>query len=313
MPLETATTIDGLNTSNPAHSDGLAQADSHLRLLKSTLKTTFPNINSPVASTAAQIDAAAGLGTNGAPVLADGGVSFKTNTGSGITDVSDTEMDFKVGGSAVAKLKSDLSMEVTGALKGASVNSVGAFTGGTGQLTPTGATLLWWTDTLPSGFAWCNGALLNRTTYAALFTLFGTSFGAGDSVTTFGIPDLRETVPIGKSTMGGVAARGLISHLTLTTLNSVVGEGTHTLTEAELPAISRATDAQGGHSHTFGYELPAAREAGGNGSVMSINTTGSYTVTTSAVAAHTHTLSFGSGQAHNVVQKSTVCNWIIKT
>lgn len=41
MPLETATYVSDLNSSNPAHSDGLNQADAHMRLTKSALKATF--------------------------------------------------------------------------------------------------------------------------------------------------------------------------------------------------------------------------------------------------------------------------------
>lgn len=41
MPLETASTVSDLNVSNPAHSDGLNQADAHMRLIKATLKATF--------------------------------------------------------------------------------------------------------------------------------------------------------------------------------------------------------------------------------------------------------------------------------
>lgn len=44
MALETATYIDGLVATNPAGGDAIAQADDHLRLIKSTLKATFPNV-----------------------------------------------------------------------------------------------------------------------------------------------------------------------------------------------------------------------------------------------------------------------------
>lgn len=44
MALETASFIDGLNTSNPVATDGLAQADDHIRLIKSAVKSTFPNV-----------------------------------------------------------------------------------------------------------------------------------------------------------------------------------------------------------------------------------------------------------------------------
>lgn len=46
-------------------------------------------------------------------------------------------------------------------------------------------------DTPPEGWLVCDGRAVSRTTYSALFQVLGTSFGAGDGVTTFQIPDLR--------------------------------------------------------------------------------------------------------------------------
>lgn len=46
-------------------------------------------------------------------------------------------------------------------------------------------------STAPSGFLKANGATISRTTYAALFTAIGTTFGSGDGSTTFVLPDLR--------------------------------------------------------------------------------------------------------------------------
>lgn len=56
MPLETATYINQLDSSNPASTDQLAQADEHLRLLKSVLKSTFPNLTGPVTATQATLN-----------------------------------------------------------------------------------------------------------------------------------------------------------------------------------------------------------------------------------------------------------------
>jgi hypothetical protein len=58
MPLETASFISDLVPANPVHTDGLSQADSHLRLLKSTLQATFPHFDAALASSPAQIDGA---------------------------------------------------------------------------------------------------------------------------------------------------------------------------------------------------------------------------------------------------------------
>ena len=43
----------------------------------------------------------------------------------------------------------------------------------------------------PAGWIKADGALVSRATYAALFAAIGDAFGAGDGVTTFGLPDLR--------------------------------------------------------------------------------------------------------------------------
>lgn len=43
----------------------------------------------------------------------------------------------------------------------------------------------------PSGWLKANGAAVSRTTYAALFSAIGVTFGAGDGSTTFNLPDLR--------------------------------------------------------------------------------------------------------------------------
>jgi hypothetical protein len=48
MSLETATFISQLDAANPAGSDPIAAGDDHLRLIKSTLKNTFPNVTGAV-------------------------------------------------------------------------------------------------------------------------------------------------------------------------------------------------------------------------------------------------------------------------
>lgn len=47
------------------------------------------------------------------------------------------------------------------------------------------------TANIPIGWLKCNGAALSRTTYANLFAVVGTLYGAGDGSTTFNVPDLR--------------------------------------------------------------------------------------------------------------------------
>ena len=61
MALETATYIDGLVPANPLGSDAIAFADDHIRLIKSTIKTTFPNIKGAVTASHENLN-------NGTPV-----------------------------------------------------------------------------------------------------------------------------------------------------------------------------------------------------------------------------------------------------
>lgn len=50
MTVESATYISDLNSSNPGSSDLKAEGDDHLRLLKSTIKATFPNVAGAVSA-----------------------------------------------------------------------------------------------------------------------------------------------------------------------------------------------------------------------------------------------------------------------
>jgi hypothetical protein len=56
MPLETATYVTDLVPSNPPASDQVSQADDHIRLLKSCVKNTFPNLSAPITCTPANLN-----------------------------------------------------------------------------------------------------------------------------------------------------------------------------------------------------------------------------------------------------------------
>ena len=50
---------------------------------------------------------------------------------------------------------------------------------------------IWPAGTIPSGYLECDGSAVSRTTYATLFAVIGTMYGAGDGTTTFNLPDYR--------------------------------------------------------------------------------------------------------------------------
>ena len=58
MGLESATYISDFTTTNPVSTDAISQGDDHIRLLKSVLKTTFPNADHAIYTEAARADLA---------------------------------------------------------------------------------------------------------------------------------------------------------------------------------------------------------------------------------------------------------------
>jgi microcystin-dependent protein len=69
---------------------------------------------------------------------------------------------------------------------------------------PIGSGDLWFGASNPSDTNWliCDGRAISRTTYATLFSVIATTYGAGDGSSTFNIPDLRQRVPLGKKATG---------------------------------------------------------------------------------------------------------------
>lgn len=57
----------------------------------------------------------------------------------------------------------------------------------------TGMVKLWAGTGTPSGYLQCNGAAVSRSTYARLFAVIGTVYGAGDGTTTFNLPTISAT------------------------------------------------------------------------------------------------------------------------
>lgn len=134
----------------------------------------------------------------------------------------------------------------------------------------------------PTGYLLCDGSAINRTTYAKLFTVCGTTYGAGNGTTTFNIPDMRGNTPVGLNAGDD----------TFGTLGLNPGEKKHQLSVAELAA----------HGHTIDSNSNS-NTGGGSRPFLSIGTD-HVTVTTANA---------GSDTPHNNVQPSMVVNYIIKT
>lgn len=77
--------------------------------------------------------------------------------------------------------------------------------------TPIGVVSMFAGSSAPTGWVLCDGAsLLRAGTYAALFAVLGTTFGAADG-THFNVPDMRGRTPVGSGTGAGGGASGSAS------------------------------------------------------------------------------------------------------
>ncbi len=133
----------------------------------------------------------------------------------------------------------------------------------------------------PTGYLFCNGQAVSRTTYDRLFSVIGTIYGNGDGSTTFNLPNLQGRVPVGKDA----------AQTEFDTLGETGGEKTHTLTVDEIPA----------HTHTYVNQPNSVSPA--------------VSLTTTDVADNVNvtqtTGSTGGGQSHNNLQPYIVLNYII--
>jgi len=158
---------------------------------------------------------------------------------------------------------------------------------------PTGGLIMWGTGTAPSGWLLCAGAAVNRTTYAALFAVIGTTFGVGDGSTTFNLPDYTNRMPYG------------------TTVGSTGGSATTTLITANLPAHTHNnTITDPGHFHnatsTTGANINWVGTGGAAVLVNSVTSTATTGVTITNASA-------GSGTAATTISPYLGINFIIKT
>ena len=171
----------------------------------------------------------------------------------------------------------------------------------------TGTIKMWSGAAAPSGYLLCDGSAVSRATYADLFAVCGTAFGAGNGTTTFNLPDLRGRVPLGAGT-------GDAADATAHTLGSKSGTETVTLNTTQIPAHAHSiTDP--GHKHTD--------DAGGTGFVVqktglgtpAIGAGSDYVVETRTGSATTGvtTGNLGGSGAHSNMPPTLAVNWIVKT
>ena len=112
----------------------------------------------------------------------------------------------------------------------------------------------WGKATAPEGYLLCDGSAVSRSTYADLFAVISTTYGAGDSSTTFNVPDLQGKFPQGKSGTTNLATTGGANTVTVAVTNNQAATNAtnQTVTITGSIANTSLTTAQlASHDHNF--------------------------------------------------------------
>lgn len=96
-----------------------------------------------------------------------------------------------------------------------------------------GSIIISTSSVIPTGYLVCDGSAVDRSQYADLFAVIGTTYGPGDGVNTFNLPNLSGKVAVGPTS-------GLV-------LGSTGGESTHVLQSSEIVAHTHDVPS---HTHT---------------------------------------------------------------
>ena len=164
---------------------------------------------------------------------------------------------------------------------------------------------------MPSGWLLCNGQTVSRTTYANLYSAIGDTWGDGDGSTTFEVPDLRDSVPVGVSASKALGTSGGAASVTLVVGNLPAHAhslNNHTHGMQHKHGISYRKDNVVAVNSSF-QRVISVGEASGN--TDSGNTGNSNKAATDAASGNTGNT--GSGTAVNIQNPYKALNYIIKT
>lgn len=144
--------------------------------------------------------------------------------------------------------------------------------------------------TVPTGWLICNGAAVSRTTYSRLFAAIGTTWGVGDGVNTFNLPNLESNYSRG---VDGTASRDPDKATRTATNGGNSGNniGSYQTYKTKTPVSSFTTNSHS-HLHTFYYSVFGPNTADilpSPGPYDVYSPSGSYKTVSSTMVAHTIT------------------------
>ena len=155
---------------------------------------------------------------------------------------------------------------------------------------------MWAGNFAPRGYALCNGQLMPISQNTALFSLLGTFYG-GDGKSTYGLPNLQGSVPVGTGQGAGLSDR---------VVGETGGSSTCTLIATEVPKHQHAMHAYSGRVGTY-YNTPK------NGSALAASQGGAlYGPPTNVAPMNPNTVSLAGGSLpHNNMMPTLALTFVI--
>lgn len=156
-------------------------------------------------------------------------------------------------------------------------------------------------STAPNGWMLCDGTAISRTTYSALFAVTSTNYGSGNGSTTYNLPNLKGSVPVGRDAaqveFDVLGETGGAKTVTLTAAQSGLPNHTHSLPMAMSGA-------------PFGtLDVPLRSSGGGDGGFR----TGAAVNATSGAYNSGTANEMNASQSHQNMPPYQVVNYIIYT
>lgn len=201
-------------TTDPEDTDAPSKGAAEIRQVKIQAKNTFPNCTGAVTSSHTELNylngSTPGTAVASKALVVDANKDINLGTGDltatlltgahngtvGATTPAAGTFTTLTANTSITMVNAITEFSTDGTLAGDSDSAlptekaVKTYVDGL-SLVPAGAVMAFAMATAPSGWLECDGSAVSRTTYAALFTAIGTLYGAGDTTTTFNLPDLR--------------------------------------------------------------------------------------------------------------------------
>lgn len=302
----------------PRNASGVYSLPVSAYISGTTIKSSDMNTNlSDIATALTQSLATTGISTMTGPVkAADGSAAapaytFGTETNLGFYRSAGGAVGFASGGILIVTLNAS----------GITLSGTALYTDAVGGVVTArviGEVIDYAGSTAPSRWLLCFGQAISRATYALLFAIVGITYGAGDGVTTFNLPDCRGRTTYGKDDMGGAAANRITvagGNFDGTVLGGTGGLQNHTMVVGELVAHSHTVNiTDPGHTHSLVFQLSNqqfASNVGGGATNIAINTTSPGTSNSNTTGITAASVNTGSGNAFTVLSPGIIFNKMI--